>query len=237
MIAIISSNQRERVALAALCESQNWPFLECDSLRRLGRVLFHVRPKVVLSRHKLNDGYSEDVVAMLDRAGLRESTRVVVLTGPDLTSAQEARQIALGADVVLRDPVRIDVVTAYLGRFQESSIRPADQKRKRLAHSFSFAGATINLVERTLQNAEKTVSVTPREIELVQLLFEMRGEVATYDVLYGEVLGRRFRGDTSNMRVLLGKLGCSFRSVGLDFRTWVEVIPKTGYRYQSPLSL
>jgi hypothetical protein len=55
-------------------------------------------------------------------------------------------------------------------------------------------------------------------------------------MLYSEILGRRFAGETSNMRVLLGKLGKTTAKVGLDVRQWVEVIPKLGYRYRSGAS-
>ena len=48
--------------------------------------------------------------------------------------------------------------------------------------------------------------------------------------------GRRFRGDTSNLRVLLGKLTASAVSLGISLQKWVEVIPKLGYRYRRPRS-
>jgi DNA-binding winged helix-turn-helix (wHTH) protein len=75
------------------------------------------------------------------------------------------------------------------------------------------------------------VSLTPREVLLVEVLAGSKGQIVTYETLYSEVLGRRFRGDTSNMRVLLGKLGSSIRPLGLTLQHHVDVIPKTGYRY------
>ncbi|MBI4623593.1 MAG: response regulator transcription factor [Verrucomicrobia bacterium] len=234
MIAIVSSNARERSAFAALCESHGWPCVECDSFRALKRLLRRTRPNVILTRHKLGDGYSDDVLALVTEAGRRDFTKAIVLIGAGTPAVPEARQIALGADVVLRDPVRTDVIGAYLAKFRASPPKGPASPRQSGPNQLSFAGATVDVDERTLRSSGKTARLTPREAELVQLLYEARGAIVTYETLYSEILGRRFRGDTSNMRVLLGKLDATFRSVGVALRTCIGVIPKTGYRYTPP---
>jgi DNA-binding response OmpR family regulator len=231
MIAIISSNTRERAAFAALCESNGWPAFECGSVRKLGRLLPQMRPDVIVMRRKLGDGYSEDVFALLEKVGLRDFTRVIVMVEAGTPSAHEARQVELGADVVHRDPIRADVVSSYIARFRTATSRGSQRAVDRRSESLPFAGANVDVVKRTLNHSGKTVGLTNREVELIQFLFEAGGNVVTYDMLYSEILGRRFRGDTSNMRVLLGKLSASFRAVGIGFRPCIEVIPKTGYRY------
>lgn len=236
MIVILSSSARERFAFAALCESRRWPYVECDSMRALRRSLRHARPNVILSRHKLGDGYSDDVLALVSTAGLGEFSKVIVLVGAGTPSALEARQITLGADVVQRDPIRTDVIGAYLARFRVAPAGSTAGSATPRSHQVPFAGATVDLAERILRSAGKTANLTPRETELVHFLHEARGTIVTYETLYSEILGRRFRGDTSNMRVLLGKLDASFRSVGLVLRKSIGVIPKTGYRYTPPAS-
>src|SRR5207248_9281860 len=74
VIAIVSSHQRERAAFAALCESRAWPCTECDSVRSLKRLLLQTAPKVVLTRHRVVDGYSDDIIAD------RKSTRLTPVT-------------------------------------------------------------------------------------------------------------------------------------------------------------
>jgi DNA-binding winged helix-turn-helix (wHTH) protein len=74
--------------------------------------------------------------------------------------------------------------------------------------------------------------ITPREALLLELLIRAEPEVVSYETLYNEILGRKFRGDTSNMRVLLAKLSISARAVGITLRSHINVIPKTGYRYR-----
>jgi DNA-binding winged helix-turn-helix (wHTH) protein/CheY-like chemotaxis protein len=234
VIALVSSNARERLAFANLCESHGWPFVECDSLRALKKLLRHVRPHVILTRHQLGDGYSDDVMALLRAAGPPERIRTIVLIGAGTASGPEARQIALGADVVQRDPVRTEVISAYLEKFRVAPATSPAHPAPAGSNEVPFAGAVVDVIERCLKNAGKVTRLTPRQIELVQLLDEARGSIVSYETLYSEILGRRFRGDTSNMRVLLGKLDASFRTVGLSLRTCIRVIPKTGYRYTLP---
>ena len=158
----------------------------------------------------------------------------IVLVAAGGPSTLDARQVRLGADIVLRDPVRAEVISAYLEKFQHSELLPAARSTGLALRSARFAGGTIALLERSLKNAERSTILTMREVQLVQALLEAEGSVVTYDSLYSEILERRFRGETSNMRVLLGKLAASFGRVGLKLRDWVKVIPKTGYRYTAP---
>ena len=233
MIAIVSSNPRERTAFAALFENRAWPHLECDSVRALRKTLRSDPPAVALVRHKLADGYSDDVLTALKDGNARLPTKVVVLAGAGTPAAQEARQLALGADCVLRDPVRTDVLLEYLSRFQKRAEARPKPARPRDA-SIRFAGARLLPVERCIEYSGRCVGLTPREVQLAELLVESAGSVVTYTTLYSEILGRRFRGDTSNLRVLLGKLDASLRAIGIFLRKHVEVIPKTGYRYIAP---
>ena len=231
MIAIVLSNVRERAALGPLCESRGWPCSECDSLHGLKKLLREIQPRAVLTRSKLVDGYSDDVLSTLRAAGLLPATKVIVLIGPGASSAQEARQIALGADCVMRDPVRIDVLMEYLAKYRNRPLPTAPRARGTTTTLLSFASAAVDTVARQVKHAGKFAHLTPREVRLVELLLDSPGQLVTYSALYNEILGRRFRGDTGNMRVLLGKLDASFRSVGIALRHFVEVIPKSGYRY------
>jgi len=173
------------------------------------------------------------IAALKNSAAPQSGAKVLVLAGAGTPAAHEARQLALGADHVLRDPVRTDVLLEYLSRFQRRPA-PARKTPRRRATSFRFAGARLLPLERSIEYAGRTASLTPREVQLAELLVESTGTVVTYTTLYSEILGRRFRGDTGNLRVLLGKLDASLRSIGIFLRKHVEVIPKTGYRYSAP---
>jgi DNA-binding response OmpR family regulator len=234
MIVIISGSAPERAAFSALCGSRGWPCTECESVRAAKKTLNQLHPRVVVTRHKLADGYSDDVLTALGAPERTPSVRVIVLIGAS-AAGETARQLALGADSVHRDPVRADVLLEYLAKYRRPTVASRNSTAKpQHQRTFHLAGAAIDPIDRHLKRGRRHTALTPREVQLAELLFESRNEVVTYDTLFSEILGRRFQGDTSNMRVLLGKLDGSFRSVGLAFRQHVEVIAKTGYRYTTP---
>lgn len=231
VIAIASSNTPERNALVALCEAQGWVPIDCHSVRATLRTLRRHRPRVVVARHRLDDGYSDDIIAALETSTGSAATKLIVLLEAGVPSNIEVRQVSLGADCVLRNPIRTDVLTAYIGKYLKAVPASTAPEAGSDAAMIEFCGGLFAPVERTLQHGEKRTSLTPREAVLIEILTQSSGVVASYERLYGEILGRRFRGDTSNMRVLLGKLASSCRSVGISIRPHVQVIPKTGYRY------
>ena len=220
--------------MAALCESRGWVTTECDSLRAFAKVLVYQRPEIVLTRYRLADGFSDDVVAALAAAGLLAITKVIVLIGAGTHSSVEARQVALGVDCVQRDPVRTDVLVEYLARYRLDLKHARHQTPPTVLKAFAFARASVDPVERTIRHGKKLSHLTPHEVDLAELLVQSEGGIVTYDTLYSSILDRRFRGDTSNMRVLLGKLAASARRAGVQLREHVKVIPKMGYRYQPP---
>ncbi len=231
MIAIASSSVHERTAFAGLCDSHGWSSVEWDTVRTAVRLLQRTSPRVLLLRHKLNDGYSDDVIAALKAAPRGSATKVIVLIGAGTSSAAEARQLALGADCIQRDPIHTDVLLAYVSKYFEAPRHARILRSQRDSSTIPFAGATLHVADRTLKHLGKIIPLTPREVGLAEQLFHSRGEVIGYETLFVDVLGRRYRGDTSNMRVLLGKLAASTSRLEIELRRWVEVIPKTGYRY------
>ena len=231
MIAIASSTVSERNALVALCEAQGWVTIECQSVRATLRTLRRHRPRVVVARHRLDDGYSDDIIAALETSTGPGATKLIVLLEAGIPSHIEIRQVSLGADCVLRNPIRTDVLSAYIGKYLNATNASSPPQRGGDAAVIEFCGGLFAPMERTLQHGAKGITLTPREAMLIEVLTQSAGVVASYERLYGEILGRKFRGDTSNMRVLLGKLATSCRSIGISIRPYVQVIPKTGYRY------
>jgi len=234
MIVFVAPTPQERAALAALCASRDWISNECDSLHAFRKVIVYQRPDIVITRYRLGDGYSDDAISALGASGLLATTKVVVLLGAGASSDVEARQVALGADCVLRDPIRPTVLIEYLDKYRSQRERAPLDVPPTVLKPFAIGGASIDPVERTLSHRGKVRHLTPHEVNLAELLVQSEGGIVTYETLYSSILDRRFRGDTSNMRVLLGKLSASARRTGLPLRRWVSVIPKMGYRYQRP---
>jgi DNA-binding response OmpR family regulator len=229
MVAVVSSESGERSTFASSFEQRGLNTVVCPSVRTFRREHSRLPLRVVLVRHQLQDGYSDDILALL--AERKNSTlKVVVLLTAGTPSSVEVRQIGLGADCVQRDPIRLDVLLAYIEKYARTPSTPHLSASAKIA---TFCGATLNILDRSLQFAGQTVLLTPREVMLVELLSGSVDQVVTYEALYEEILGRRFRGDTSNMRVLLAKLDSSARKLGLSLRHSIEVIPKAGYRYHT----
>jgi DNA-binding response OmpR family regulator len=226
MIAIVSTARRETAALAALCEGRAWPCCVCESVAKFERLLENSTPRVAVIRHRLADGYSDDILACLRQSG--QSVRTLVLASANFTAQKEARQIALGADCVLRDPIRIDVLVEYLAKFRVPSRRTAVQQP---VVSFAFGDAHIFPQEYRIERRRNSLLVTPKEIEFLRILTRSPGKVVSYATLYSELLGRNFSGDTVNMRVLLGKTAASLERLGINLRAKVQIIPKVGYKY------
>lgn len=232
MIAIVSSAAPESAAFGSLFEQGGWNHVECRSVRAFKRIIRRVPLRVVLVRYQLHDGFSDDVIAEVAEPGLSFPVKIIVLLNAGISSSIEARQLEMGADCVQRDPVRSDVLLAYVEKYIRSAPKsPAFVPVKQV----EFSGAVLDPLDRLLRHGDESVLLTPREVMLIELLSGSAGQVVTYDLLYNEILGRKFQGDTSNMRVLLGKLGISARRIGISIRHTVDVIPKTGYRYRRPL--
>jgi DNA-binding response OmpR family regulator len=230
VILILSSSARERSALLSLCESAGWVADGADSLRAARRALLRHEIRALVSREALDDGHADHLIRELASGTRGPAPGLVVLAGPAMPTAEEARLVLLGAECVLRDPVRTEVLLAHLSRLlrrEAGARRRAADGRDRLA----FAGGELRPDDRTLRRGRRAITLTPREAELAEALASRPGEVVTYETLYGEILGRRFRGDTSNLRVLLGKLAATCGRLGIELRDWIEVIPKAGHRY------
>lgn len=231
MIALVIPASAERAALLSLFESRGWATLECHSVRGCIRSLRRHLPRVVVTRHRLSDAFSDDILVWLRASGLTSPPRAIVLVDADTPTELEVRQLTLGADCVLRYPIRADVLAAYVAKFYTTNAERRVAANGNEDSNVAFCGAVLNPLERTLQMAGTRAPLTPREVILIELLVDSRGSVVSYERLYSEVLGRKFCGDTSNMRVLLGKLGNSCRKVGLQLRQYVKVVPKGGYQY------
>jgi DNA-binding response OmpR family regulator len=229
VIAVISSSPREASALSGLAASHARPTATCLTLAEFKQLVRKIPPALVLTRRELSDGYSDDILDWLAKSELLPSTPVIVLVPADCSPGQEARQLSLGAACVLRDPLRPAVLVEYSGRFLRKA-RPARPPDAR----FVLGDATIDPDQQAVMRGKRSAHLSPKEIELARLLAESSGRLVSYEQLYSAICGRKFSGDTVNIRVLFSKLASSFKLVRVDLRQFVQLIPKSGYRYSHP---
>lgn len=236
MILITSSSAGETTLLVKLCEQRQWPAYGCTTLREFVTLFEKNQPHVVVTRDRLEDGYSDDVLSETRNAIYPQRTRVIVLMGPDRISARDARQIALGADCVLHDPVPLELLFTYLAKFR-TQVASASVGTEEPRISFQLGKVTVFPQEHRISRLGKTVHIAPQEVALLRLFSRRPGVVIPYAVLYHDLFGRKFSGDTTNCRVLLGKVAASFKQLKVNFRDHVEVIPKSGYRYLAEMAI
>ncbi len=187
-----------------------------------------LQPKLVITRHRLSDGYSDEILGMLKEQD--QPSRVIVLAAADCSTKDEARHLSLGADAVLRDPLRIQVLLELAARYRGLSIA-AKPESSREGLGFDFAGTHVLPHERTISRAGRKTKTSPRVIGLLQILHRAEGRVVSYESLFPDLFGRPFNGDTANSRVLLAKADREFRGLGVNLRKHLKVIPKSGYLY------
>lgn len=235
MILIVSSSNREASVLMALCDHRQWTSYNCGNFRDYQLLQEKISPRVIIVRQRFIDGYSDDIMAYVRDHPPRFRPRIIVLALPERNAAAEARQIAIGADCVLHDPIRMEILMEYIEKYlksaNEESPHPDPAGRQRSQHSFCIADVEVFPHEHYIEHKKQTLHVAPQEIALLRILAHSPGEVVSYPVLYGDLFGRRFDGDTTNCRVLLGKVSASFSQLQVKLRDYIQVIPKSGYLY------
>ena len=232
MIAILTDSVREARLLAALCDQRAWPSQTSGTVSGFTKLADRAAPRVVVTRQRLGDGYSDDVFAWLKDSGHLPNTRVMVLVPADCSIQQEARQVAMRADCVLRDPLRMEVLFEYLARYRTRKDTPDPAPRPQ--PGYEFAGVQVVPHKYHLMLSGQTVQTAPQVVALLRLLYDSPGKVLPYPVLYFELFNQKFAGDTANCRVLLAKAALSFQHLNIDLRTYIKVIPKSGYLYNPP---
>jgi DNA-binding response OmpR family regulator len=233
MILIVSSSSRETALLTALCDHRTWASHCCPTVREFALAMERVRPRAVVVRQRLLDGYSDDILSCLQHESVANRPRIIVLMAAGSPAHAEARQLALGADCVLHDPVKMEIFLEYLAKYRNPLEAPIGQPTGH-ATSFHVAGIEVIPQEHRILRDKKSLHVAPQEVALLRLLARSPNEVVPYPVLYGDLFNRRFGGDTANCRVLLGKVAASFKRLGVDLRASIQVIPKSGYLYVPP---
>jgi DNA-binding response OmpR family regulator len=229
MILFVSSSNREASALVTACDHRSWTSYACTSARDFRPLAEKIQPRVVVVRHRLIDGYSDDILIDLKKMAVGFGARTIVLMTADRTTQAEARQVSLGADCVLHDPVRMEILFEYLDKYRAAAERPIQHSSSHV--SFFIAGVEVHPHEHRVARGDRSRHIAPQEVALLRLLANANNEVVPYPVLYGELFGRRFEGDTANCRVLLCKVLTSFKDLGVELKPYIQVIPKSGYLY------
>src|SRR5262245_57521519 len=96
-------------------------------------------------------------------------------------------------------------------------------------HSYEFGPFRLDLRLRLLLRGEDSISLTPKLFETLLMLVENRGEVVTKD----ELMSRVWPDTVVEERSLSQNIFLLRKALGEDAkgRTYIETVPKTGYRF------
>jgi DNA-binding winged helix-turn-helix (wHTH) protein/TolB-like protein len=99
---------------------------------------------------------------------------------------------------------------------------------------YEFNEFRINVAERLLQRRGADVPLPPKVFDLLLALVERHGQVVTKDQLLSEVWPDTFVEET-NLKVYVSTLR-KVLSDGSEGATFIETLPKRGYRFAAPVT-
>jgi DNA-binding response OmpR family regulator len=150
-------------------------------------------------------GSGYDVLAALREQ--RQATPVLLLTARD-TLEDRVEGLDRGADDYLVKPFAF---TELLARVRAILRRPAQ-----LVQSLRVGELEVDLLHRRALFRERTLNLTPKELELLHCLLERRGEVVSRRELLEHVWGYRFDPGTNVVDVHVARLRGKLEAAGLE---------------------
>lgn len=148
---------------------------------------------------------------------------ILMLTAKD-GEQDEARALDTGADDFLSKPFSYLVLVARL----RALVRRGAQLRSAV---ISVDDLELDPATRACRRAGCDISLTPRELALLELLMRRRGEVVSKDEILDRVWGPDFQGAANVVEVYIGYLR---RKIDAPFgRSSLETLRGAGYRLRS----
>ena len=132
-----------------------------------------------------------DGFAVCEKIRANGNTPIIMLTAR-VSKEDKLNGLILGADDYIEKPYDIDILLAkikgiFKRRFAEDKITEGD--------------LTLNLVTQSVTKDGKTVDMTTKEIELLKMLIENKGQTLTKDRLFNSVWGIDSESETQTLTV------------------------------------
>ena len=174
----------------------------------------------------LPDMDGKDVLAQIRR---RSDTPVIILSARD-REAEKIAALDLGADDYVNKPFGIGELLARLRSVlrRRSTPVPTDAVR------YEIGAIAVDTAAHQVTRYGELIRLTPKEFDLLAILFKHAGRVMTHRQILAEVWGPAHSRDTQYLRVFIGQL----RQKLEDDPTEPKLIltePGIGYRVQDTL--
>jgi len=150
-------------------------------------------------------------------------TPVIVLSARDRES-EKIEALDLGADDYVEKPFAIGELTARLRaalRHRASEAQPAER--------IEIDGVVMDFDKRLVTRDAVAIKLTPKEYDLLAILFRNAGRVVTHRQILGAVWGPAHAEDTQYLRVFIGQLRAKIERDPTAPRI-VKTEPGVGYR-------
>ncbi len=150
-------------------------------------------------------------------------TPVIVLSARDRES-EKIEALDLGADDYVEKPFGMGELTARL----RAALRHK-AKQAQPASRIEIDGVALDFERRLVTRAGAPVKLTPKEYELLAILFRNAGRVVTHRQILSSVWGPAHTEDTQYLRVFIGQLRAKIERDPTTPRI-VKTEPGVGYR-------
>ena len=154
------------------------------------------------------------------------TTPVIVLSARD-REAEKIDALDLGADDYVEKPFGIGELTARL----RAALRHAAQAQP--VQRVEVEGVVMDFDKRLVTRDGALIKLTPKEYDLLAVLFRNAGRVVTHRQILVSVWGPAHREDTQYLRVFIGQLRAKIERDPTS-PTIVKTEPGVGYRAAEP---
>jgi two-component system, OmpR family, KDP operon response regulator KdpE len=152
---------------------------------------------------------------------------VIVLSARD-REAEKIEALDLGADDYVEKPFGIGELTARL----RAALRHAAQSAQPVQR-VEVAGVVMDFDKRLVTRDGAPIRLTPKEYDLLAVLFRNAGRVVTHRQILVSVWGPAHREDTQYLRVFIGQLRAKIERDPTNPMI-VKTEPGVGYRAAEP---
>lgn len=149
-----------------------------------------------------------------------DQTPVIFLTAAAGVD-ERVRGLRLGADDYVSKPFELRELLARI----EAVLR-----RRDILPPLVVGDLRLDRAHRVLERGGQRIDTSPREFEVLQALFEARGEVLSRGELLRNVWGIEFDPETNVVEVAIARLR---KRLGNEGRTRIETVSEKGYRLKA----
>jgi two-component system, OmpR family, KDP operon response regulator KdpE len=180
---------------------------------------------VVILDLGLPDIDGKDVLTQIRR---RSDVPVIILSARD-REAEKIAALDLGADDYINKPFAIGELLARI----RSVLRRRSSRPQAEPVTTSIGAVTVNPVLHQITRNGEPVHLTPKEFDVIALLFRHAGRVMTHRQILADVWGPAHSGDTQYLRVFVGQLRQKLEDNPAE-PALILTEPGIGYRVADP---